>query len=880
MRNVMSIRNWKSASFMVASATVVTVLLLLMLTGGDTARVQAQTPDDETPKYANMDALLNEIVEQHEMGAFTASAAGASASASSGGSVGVIFLTESDETEGVREFLEENGASPGPAFEGFVGADVPVSLLASASEQDGVSWMQADIPPRVAQTEGPPTATGEHGEDVWHAAGLRGEGVKIGVISHGFEGFQSSMEAEKLPASVEARCYSRYGLYSTDIANCVGRYSEVEVGLGTVTTEAVYSIAPDATYYVASVHSSIDLFAAVRWMVESEVDVIESSVLWSWSGPGDGTSPLPLSALNTVDDAIEGGAVWVAPAGNDGKATWFGDVSLVEDDDGRQFHNFDAEGEDECNGVEIESGTFYYALLRWEGEWGENADDTDLNMYLVDEESSTTIRRSFHRYWDRNNRLPLEYLYFYNYGREDGTYCLRVELNEGDAPDWIQLQSFYGEELEHHTFHGSIASPSESANPGLLSVGAASLEDPNVIWELSSRGPAPDGRLKPELVGAQHEGEAELHGLEAEEGDDEYVPGTGHEAADVAGLAALVKQRFPEFGPEEIAGYLKDTAQDRGEPGPDNTWGHGYAYLPATDAADPPDPDVCIQRIYGDQTIEGVWDNTCLSENRSDDEEGPGEGEYYARYYTISVGVNKRVTIDLSSEQDTYLYLREGDGKNGAVEAFNDDVRQYFNLNSRVVVDNLESGDYTIEATTYHPETGGEFTLTIETTDAGEESEPVPEPAPSPSARGPFSEFSRGTDHVCALRPNGRLACWGDDDYGQSSPPSGEFTAISSGESGSCAVRDDGAAICWGSFDVSPSSDDTAAGPYTDISRGSDHACALDSGGAITCWGSDRRGQATPPSGEYSAIGSHEGGSCALRDDDALVCWGGVEVSP
>ncbi|GEM_PF-1735121 len=870
MRSVMSIRNWKSALFVVASATVVTVLMLLMLTGGDPARVQAQTPDDETPKYANMDAMLNEIVEQHEMGAFTASAAGASGSTSSGGSIGVIFLTESDETEGVREFLAENGASPGPAFDGFVGADVPVSLLASASEQDGVEWMQADIPPRVAQTEGPPTAAEDHGADVWHAAGLRGEGVKIGVISHGFEGFQSSIEAEKLPASVEARCYSRYGLYSTDISNCVGRYSADDVGPGTVITEAVYSIAPDATYYIASVHSSIDLFAATRWMVENEVDVIESSVLWSWSGPGDGTSPLPLSALNTVDDAIAGGAVWVSPAGNDGKATWFGAGSFTEGADGRKFHYFDAE--DECNGVEIESGTFYYALLRWEGEWGEDADDTNLNMYLVDEETSTTIRRSFHRYWDRNNRLPLEYLYFYNYGSEDGIYCLRVELNEGDAPDWIQLQSFYGEVLEHHTFHGSIASPSESANPGLLSVGAASLEDPNVIWELSSRGPAPDGRLKPELVGAQHESEAALHGLEAEEGDDEYVPGTSHEAADVAGLAALVKQRFPEYGPEEIAEYLKSNAQDRGEPGPDNTWGYGYAYLPASDV------EHCIASIEEeDQAIEGTWDEYCLSENRPNDGIGPGSGDYYARFYTVTLGANKKIEVSLSSEEDTYLYLMRGAGKDGTIETLNDDIAPRVNLNSRIEFENSEAGEFTIEATTYGRETSGEFTLAIEITNIG--GEPEPEPQPTPSASGPFIDFSRGTDHVCALSTSGVIYCWGDD-YDQADTPSGQFSALSSGEGGSCALRDDGAALCWGSFDVSPSSDHSASGPFTDISRGSDHACALDSDGAITCWGDNDHGQASPPPGEFSAIGSHEGGSCALRNDDALVCWGGVEVSP
>ena len=371
------------------------------------------------------------------------------------------------------------------------------------------------------------------------------------------------------------------------------------------------------------------------------------------------------------------------PAGNDAQATWYGSF---DDADENGFHNFAEDGEDECNRVEVVAGEFYFALLRWEGDWGvetDDPDDADLNMYLVNEDTSRVVRRSFSRYWSRTVNAPLKYLYFYNFGSGEGSYCLKVELDEGDAPDWIQLQSFFGEELEYHTSYGSISSPSESANPGLISVGTASLEDPNVIWERSSRGPAPDGRIKPEIVGGQHEGEAEAHGVE----DQDYSPGTGHEAAHVAGLAALVKQRFPEFSPEEVADYLKSNAEDRGEPGPDNTWGHGFAYLPASDAADPPDPNVCIQRIYGDQTIEGVWNDTCLSENRPGDEEGPGEGDYYARFYTISVSADRRVTISLSSEEDTYLYLLEGESRDGDIVAYNDDATRYLDLNSRIVLD-------------------------------------------------------------------------------------------------------------------------------------------------------------------------------------------------
>ena len=173
MHSITSIRTRKSVSLMVASFAVVTVLLFLMILADDSARVQAQTPDGDAQLYENMDPLLYELVQQYERGEFAASAAAASAPVSNGASVGVIFLTESGKANDISEFLVENGVTPGPAFDSFIGADVPVILLASASQQDGVAWMEASIPPRVAQSDSPPDTSPEHGADVWHQAGIR-----------------------------------------------------------------------------------------------------------------------------------------------------------------------------------------------------------------------------------------------------------------------------------------------------------------------------------------------------------------------------------------------------------------------------------------------------------------------------------------------------------------------------------------------------------------------------------------------------------------------------------------------------------------------------------------------------------------------------------
>ena len=67
----------------------------------------------------------------------------------------------------------------------------------------------------------------------------------------------------------------------------------------------------------------------------------------------------------------------------------------------------------------------------------------------------------------------------------------------------------------------------------------------------------------------------------------------------------------------------------------------------------------------------------------------------------------------LESDEDTYLYVLQGHGKDGETLRSNDDIVYGVNTNSRLS-ENLEAGDYTIEATTYYAQTDGDFSLRIE----------------------------------------------------------------------------------------------------------------------------------------------------------------------
>ena len=67
----------------------------------------------------------------------------------------------------------------------------------------------------------------------------------------------------------------------------------------------------------------------------------------------------------------------------------------------------------------------------------------------------------------------------------------------------------------------------------------------------------------------------------------------------------------------------------------------------------------------------------------------------------------------------------------------------------------------------------------------------------SPPADERFSAIDSGGEHVCGLRENGTVFCWGSGSHGQASPPEDErFVSISSGWNHTSGPREDDSAIC------------------------------------------------------------------------------------
>ncbi len=116
----------------------------------------------------------------------------------------------------------------------------------------------------------------------------------------------------------------------------------------------------------------------------------------------------------------------------------------------------------------------------------------------------------------------------------------------------------------------------------------------------------------------------------------------------------------------------------------------------------------------------------------------------------------------------------------------------------------------------------------------------------------------------------GSLVGWGDNRYGQATPPAGaDFIAIAAGGYHGLALKQDGSIVGWGRNDDGQASP-PAGNTYIAIAAGMDYGLALTVGRSgstpIVGWGLNQYGQATPPSGnDFVAIAAGNDHGLALK---------------
>lgn len=176
-------------------------------------------------------------------------------------------------------------------------------------------------------------------------------------------------------------------------------------------------------------------------------------------------------------------------------------------------------------------------------------------------------------------------------------------------------------------------------------------------------------------------------------------------------------------------------------------------------------------------------------------------------------------------------------------------------------------------------------------------------------SKGPFVDVTAGGSHVCAIRTDGTVSCWGagspgvyigaSPHFGQASPPSGELVKVVAGTYHSCGLAASGEVVCWGAgttrgecgFGRSECGQaDPPAAVYVDIEAGHLHTCGITTDGKTLCWGAgetdsgvippyydcynDECGQSIPASGSFIRHGLGVRHSCGLRHDGRVECWG------
>jgi len=179
---------------------------------------------------------------------------------------------------------------------------------------------------------------------------------------------------------------------------------------------------------------------------------------------------------------------------------------------------------------------------------------------------------------------------------------------------------------------------------------------------------------------------------------------------------------------------------------------------------------------------------------------------------------------------------------------------------------------------------------------------------------GHFNNISVTHIHICGVREDGTLWCWGDNFSGQLGDgtnvsrliPTQENTgsinwqSISTGNYHTCGIKTDGTIYCWGYNGYGQLGDNTTTDRYTpvqeysastnweSVSAGANHTCGVKTDGTLWCWGYNGQGRLGDntttdrytPVQEYSAstnwesVSVGESHTCGVKTDGTLWCWG------
>ena len=466
--------------------------------------------------------------------------------------VAVQLLAE--DTYGRQELewrVEDEGGIVTATFENVVYAEVPLDRIEAFDSAVDLYYMTAQ--PRFSHAPPDPDMTAPLGitEGVraigvegLHGAGIDGQGVKVGILDFGFQGYGALVRRGELPPPAAQRAF-----------NASGRVEARSVH-GTACAEIVHAVAPGAELYLAAVEGyEGQIVAAAQWLAAQGVDVISFSG-GGHGGPHDGTATLD----RLVDGIAAQGILWVNAAGNEADQHWGGSAT---DGDGDQVVELDGE----WVGVAFQPASDIVSLLvNWD-DWGTDpqrpAATQDLDAFLFEVDSRGNLRLVAQSITPQRGRgAPLEGIRYR--GRRGGVYLLALRATRLRGSMHLHVYSQAPGRMAPTAAAGSIGIPATARRAtavGAVHVGTGRLEP------FSGQGPTDDGRTKPDVSAPDNTQSLAYDGP---------FPGTSAACPHVSGFAALLKQTRSSVAGEELSRMVLRHVRPLGGRTPNNRYGHGH----------------------------------------------------------------------------------------------------------------------------------------------------------------------------------------------------------------------------------------------------------------------------------------------------------------
>lgn len=367
------------------------------------------------------------------------------------------------------EDLERMGASVETRYKTDVQSILPSSKVQEVKKLDWVNTVRRPLHGvQGTVSEGVSVI----GADDVHSSGLKGKGIKIGLIDgDGFDTSNSEISSNIADSK------------SFDPNN--GIWDGPNRNHGTAVAEIVVDVAPESDIYLANADRRTEFINAARWLENQSVDVIVSSQGY-FNGKYDGTGDASVVATEIMNN----GTVWVNSAGNYGKRHWQGDFIDPNGDGTLDFS--DSGSPDGTNQLEPRSGSTIQAgeQIRASLSWNESVGtDQDYDLYLINSNGDTVAKSTDTQSGGFSDR-PIERLTTQVPSTDE--YYIVVDRHSASGNHEIEVFAEGNfDKLEYVDPSSSLVEPATAKD--VISVGAFRYTN-GQLEDYSSRGPTNDGR--------------------------------------------------------------------------------------------------------------------------------------------------------------------------------------------------------------------------------------------------------------------------------------------------------------------------------------------------------------------------------------------------